>query len=69
MTDSPVMWGDGRFEEKEGRILAMGRWGNDFEMCGGGGRGETPLRTMLFSDIDMDCFVLNGGIPFCFTWI
>ena len=36
MTDSPVMWGDGRFEEMEGRILAMGRWGNDFEMRGKG---------------------------------
>ena len=50
MTDSPVIKGDGRFEEME---------------KGGG----TLLRTMLFSDIDMDCFVLNGGIPFCFTWI
>ena len=56
MTDSPVIKGDKRFEEME-------------KGGGGGGGGGTLLRTMLFSDIDMDCFVLNGGIPFCFTWI
>ena len=37
MTDSPVINGDGRFEEMEkGEILAMGRWGDDFEMQGEG---------------------------------